>query len=83
MCRGRGEKWTGWSWVECLDCHGEGRVKHCVACAGRGKLWLGGGEYIDCPVCPSMLGGAQKPKTYIAMNGVKFERRPIHADIQS
>jgi len=75
MCRGTGARWTGWTWVECADCQGTGRVKHCVACGGRGKLWLGGREYVDCPECPSALGGVRPAsKRYVVMSGLRFER---------
>ncbi len=77
VCQGRGQRWTGWSWVQCLDCGGTGRVKHCVACNGTGKLWLGGSEYTDCPACPNSNGSAVTRKRYVVMSGVKFERVPI------
>ncbi|HTG26116.1 MAG TPA: hypothetical protein VK681_39325 [Reyranella sp.] len=52
-----------------MDCDGTGRVKHCVACAGRGKLWLGGSDYLDCPEC----GGKGYPKpnrTHVQSKGI-------------
>lgn len=65
----------------CPDCKGEGRVDHCVACSGRGKLWLGGSEYIDCPVCPSANGGIKTPKTHVMM-GVTFAPYKMGAPCQ-
>lgn len=79
MCQGRGWRDTGFSIVECADCKGNGRVDHCIACAGRGKLWLGGSEYMDCPVCPSARGGIVKPKLYVVMGETRFKATPIGA----
>lgn len=60
ICRGRGRVFTGVEWLPCLDCDERGRVIHCVACAGRGALWLGGSDYLDCPECAG--SGAWKPR---------------------
>jgi hypothetical protein len=79
LCQGTGVRPTLTGVTQCLDCKGTGCVSHCVACAGRGKLWLGGSEYIDCPVCPSALGGVQTSRTYVVMEGRVFERVPMKA----
>lgn len=79
MCRGRGARRGLYQVVQCIDCGGTGRVNHCVACAGRGKLWLGGDEYIDCPVCPSMNGGAAPVRVHVVMSGIQFQPTPIGA----
>lgn len=77
MCQGRGWRPALRQVVECQDCKGTGRVHHCVACAGRGQLWLGPGlGYIDCPVCPSMRGGVRTERIFVVMNGQRFERVP-------
>lgn len=81
MCRGSGERDALLGKVPCQDCGGTGRVYHCVACGGRGKLWLGGGEYIDCPVCPSANGGARTPRTYVVMGGRTFAKVPMKAAV--
>lgn len=77
LCAGSGRRRAPWGWVACLDCRGSGRVHHCVACGGRGKLWLGGTEYIDCPVCPSARGGVRPVRTYVVMGGRTFARVPL------
>ena len=66
-------RWTGWSWVKCVDCDGTGRVKHCVACNASGRLWLGGNDYIECPNCKGR-GGAVKEqrKVHVVLDGVKW-----------
>jgi len=77
ICHGTGERPTLIGVVPCADCGGTGRVHHCVACAGRGNLWLGGSEYIDCPVCPSTRGGIRTPRRFIVMSGRRFEAVPL------
>lgn len=77
LCHGSGTRPTLTGRVACVDCRGTGRVSHCVACAGRGQLWLGGAEYIDCPVCPSLRGGIRTPRTYVVMGGQAFQRVPL------
>lgn len=49
----------------CVDCQGTGFVRHCVACHGKGTLWLGpnglgSSDYLDCPECEGK--GYPKPK---------------------
>lgn len=82
MCQGRGIRPGLFRMVPCQDCKGTGRVHHCVACGGRGQLWLGPGEgYIDCPVCPSARGGIRTARTYVEMGGRLFERVPMKAGV--
>lgn len=69
LCRGLG--YTPWG--PCLDCKELGRVKHCVACGGKGKLWLGGSDYLDCPACPSSRGAARTEKKYVFLGNHRFE----------
>jgi DnaJ-class molecular chaperone len=73
ICSGKGRRWTGWSWVMCLDCQGTGRVKHCVACNGKGRLWLGGDTYIECQNCLGRGGAVKKQrKIYVTLNGTRW-----------
>lgn len=79
VCRGRGYYGASiqWNVVQrgpCLDCGGTGYVKHCVACTGKGTLWLGpnglgSSDYLDCPECEGK-GYPQPKRMHVPTTGL-------------
>lgn len=62
-CNGRGWLLFHGKEIPCSDCKQIGFHKHCLACKGRGVLWLGGGEYVECPECQG-TGGILKRRVH-------------------
>ena len=74
-CNGRGWlRHNVWA-VPCKDCDGQGYHKFCLACHGRGALWLGGGDYVECPECQGS-GGILKNRTHTNEGIVVVRRSP-------
>ena len=44
-------------------------MRHCIACAGRGRLWLGAADYLDCPECLGK-GYPQPKRMYVQTTGI-------------
>jgi len=58
-------------WVRCPTCQGS---------IEPGKLWIGGGDYVDCPDCVGTPGRVELVETLVEPGKSVFMPAPKHTD---